>query len=255
MKRGVALLLGLLACTPNGDPPEPLGGLVVHLGASPTTLGQPFQTDDGWEVRVERAVGLVDVRPCSYMDYRPDRFGSLQHAHDDEFRGMRSAPCSVHLWSFGLYEDTTLAAGASPAERDEALRYGRPFGVRMRGERQGRSLTLDCWMVPLGTEQEAPPVVEIPAFDKADLYVVTELQQLLRTGFGVDEGPLRFDTVAYQDAQTGDDGYVDPIDCSYYVPLPEHLLSVPSSGNLNFWRPSLGNLLDHHLAQARRVVR
>lgn len=168
--------LGLLAavgfaasCVPASEPAEPAGALGFVTEPSAASLGQPFETSDGWTVRVEMLALQIEVSGSTSGDgfgYSGDSMQYLLRSSDRAelfARGLLVGTASARATLYGRYisdvfeeEDSIENLGLPPEvvrrfltapEVARPSRYptfnGPSLLLVARGEKAGRVVTLD----------------------------------------------------------------------------------------------------------------
>lgn len=118
--RGRALLglasvlasVGSASCVPASEPAEPAGAIGFTTEPTGASLGQPFETDDGWAVRIETLALQLNVTASTSPgdgfsggysgDYAEYRLASNQRA-DLFARALHAGPATVTVSLGGSY--------------------------------------------------------------------------------------------------------------------------------------------------------
>lgn len=166
MKRA-ALSIGvvLAACVPASEKLPPRGAAGFQTVPSPATAGEPFTTSDGWTVRVDKLFiqASVAASPTNrgYGTSLPYLFDARKPARVFA-RALPAGPAKVNLALYGRYLDrsegdyedrvnridvddaTDARFNQLPDEgEDEGYTPGPSVLLVLRGERNGRALSLD----------------------------------------------------------------------------------------------------------------
>ncbi len=200
MRRALALVLALLACTcvPPTDDRDPRGAAGVRTAPSEATRGTPFVTDDGWTVTID----------ALYLRTQVLAFGEVGADDDDDAatggfeQYLWDAREPQELWAPGVAEGQAtvrleLSPGYVPAEVQSAapneLLRGIPDAILRRFTTPEDA---DSGPLEAGFDTSSPAVVLVATGEKSGRKVVLDVGFATSSaGGGVDADDPRVDVV------------------------------------------------------------